>query len=123
MKQITIKQAESLAHGNPVRLAAEIRWEQMRWIETNARYIADIETKRADKTLFGDWPKGWRCEMIRAANENARKSLLERFLRDECKLLDGAIWLGNWEIILALESGQSPTENHFSASSLDFAEL
>ena len=103
MKQITLKQAESLACSDPLRLSYEIKYCQQEWIETNARYIADIETKRADKTLYGEWPKGWRAEMLRASKEKAKSDIVARFLRDECKQLDGAIWLGNWQMIERME--------------------
>ena len=79
----------------------------MEWVEANARYIADIETKRADKTLYGEWPKGWRSEMLRASKEKAKSDIVSRFLRDECKQLDGAIWLGNWQMIKELERGEA----------------
>lgn len=103
MKQITLKQAEHLAFENTVRLNDEIKYCQADWIRDNARFIADIECKRCDKTLFGEWPKGWKAEMLRASKETARKALLDRFLRDECKQLDGAIWLGNWQMIEQME--------------------
>jgi hypothetical protein len=46
--------------------------------------------------------------MKEVAKQMAKKALLERFLRDECKLLDGAIWLGNWEMIQQLEKSPTP---------------
>ena len=103
MKQITIKEVESISCTQSA-LETETRYAQAEWIQANARYIADIETKRTDKTLFGAWPKGWKHEMLRASKDNAKKALIERFLARECKQLDGAIWLGNWQIINQLES-------------------
>jgi hypothetical protein len=103
MKQITIAQAEHLALANKIRLRDEINWQQMDWIRENARYIADITMKRTNKTLCGEWPKGWKSEMIRMSSERAKTDLLARFLRDECKQLDGAIWLGNMQMIEQME--------------------
>jgi len=101
MKQITLKQAEKLSLRN--NLKSEIEYCQIDWIKENARHIAMIETKKADKTLYGEWPKGWRHEMKIQSEKQARQDLLARFLRDECKQIDGAIWLGNWQIIQELE--------------------
>lgn len=103
MKQITATQAKALALSNEMRLRDETRYCQADWIRENASRIADIEAKRSDKTLYGEWPKGWKSEMLRTSKETAEKNLLDRFLRDECKLLDGAIWLGNWDLIQQME--------------------
>jgi hypothetical protein len=103
MKQISLKQAQELATRDAYKLKAEIEYCQEDWIKEHARYIADIETKRIDKTYYGEWPKGWKHEMKRAAVEKAKQDLLTRFLRNECKQLDGAIWLGNWQMIKELE--------------------
>jgi hypothetical protein len=105
MKQITSKQAENLALKDDNKLKCEIKYCQQDWIIKNARFIADIETKRSDKTLFGEWPKGWKAQMVKDSVEIAKAALLSRFLRDECKQLDGAIWLGNWQMIQDLERG------------------
>ena len=105
MKQITLKQAEKLACSNKYALKFEIECCQKEWIEKNAKYISDIETKRADKTLFGEWPKGWKNQMVKDSAEISKAALLSKFLRDECKQLDGAIWLGNWKMIQELERG------------------
>lgn len=105
MKQISIETAEKLAIQDKTKLKHEIKYEQQDWIVKNARFIADIETKRADKTLFGEWLKGWKAQMVKDSTENAKAALLFRFLRDECKQLDGAIWLGNWQMIQELEKG------------------
>ena len=87
------------------KLKYEIQYCQQDWIIANARFIADIETKRSDKTLFGEWPKGWKAQMLKDSAEAAKDALLSRFLRDECTQLDGAIWLGNWQLIQELERG------------------
>jgi len=102
MKQITIKQAEDLACQNG-DLRLEIECCQTDWIKDNARVIADIEYRRVDKTYFGNWPKGWKHQMKAESAERALHDLTERFLRRECKELDGAIWLGNWQMIQNLE--------------------
>jgi hypothetical protein len=105
MKQITLKQAEALALADEYRLRYETQYCQEDWIKANARYIADIEMKRCDKTAYGQFPKGWKAEMKRAATEKSRADILARFLRDECKQLNGAIWLGNWQMIQEMERG------------------
>ncbi len=107
MKQITPKQALELATSNKSRLKSEIYYCQEDWIRGNATYIAAIECGRYDRTLCGEWPKGWKAEMKKEAKVMAEKALLDRFLRDECKTLDGVIWLGNWEMIQQLE--KTPT--------------
>ena len=106
MKQISPELAAKLATANKGQLAQETRWAREDWIKENARYIAAIESKEWDKTLGGEWPKGWRAEMKKEAAAVAAKSMLDRFLRDECKLLDGAIWLGNWQMIQQLEKSE-----------------
>lgn len=103
MKQISLKQAQELATRDAYKLKAEIEYCQSEWISENSQTIADIELKRTDKTYWGEWLKGWKHEMKRAAIEKAKQDLLSRFLRDECKQLDGAIWLGNWQLIQELE--------------------
>lgn len=102
MKQITRKQAEELACANNA-LRLEIEYCQADWIKDNARVIADIECKRTDKTFFGNWPKGWKATMKAESAERSLRDLTERFLKRECKELDGAIWLGNWQMIQNLE--------------------
>jgi hypothetical protein len=102
MQQITLEQANMLATKDARALAQEIRWCQGDWIRENASRIADIETKRSDKTLYGEWKKGWKKEMLRASTEKAKSDLLARFLRDKCKQLDGAIWLDDWQTIQEL---------------------
>jgi hypothetical protein len=97
-----MKQVEALACSRG-KVESETRYCQADWIRDNARYIADIETRRTERTLYGEWSKGWKAEMLRASKENAKSLLIERFLRDECKQLDGAIWLGNIQIIEQME--------------------
>ena len=112
MKQITMEQAIKLATANEKRVAQELRWAREDWVKENARYIAAIECREWDRTLGGEWPKGWRYEMKKEARAKASRQLLDKFLREECKLLDGAIWLGNWEIIQQLEkSGRGVSRN------------
>ena len=102
MKQITTKQAEDLACANGA-LRLEIEYCQADWIKDNARIIADIECKRTDKTYFGTLPKGWKAAMKDVSAKRAKDDLVKRFLSRECKELDGAIWLGNWQMIQNLE--------------------
>ena len=102
MKQITTKQAEELACPNGA-LRLEIGYCQADWIRDNARVIADIECGRIDKTYFGNWPKGWKSTMKAESAKRAKDDLVKRFLSRECKELDGAIWLGNWQMIQNLE--------------------
>lgn len=103
MKQITTKQAESLACADAHTLKQEIQYCQADWIRDNARYIADIETKRTDKTFYGTWPKGWRAAMKADSIVRARLGLTTCFINSECFQLDGAIWLGNFQLINQLE--------------------
>jgi hypothetical protein len=102
MKQITMKQAQDLACQNGT-LRLEIEYCQADWIKDRSRVIADIECKRTDKTYYGEWPKGWKAAMKEESAERALHDLTERFLKRECKELDGAIWLGNWQMIQNLE--------------------
>ena len=108
MKQISMELATKLATENQHRVKDEIRYQREDWIKSNARYIAAIESREWDKTLGGEWPKGWRAEMKEQAKIMAHKSLLDRFLCNHCKLLDGAIWLADWEIIQRLEQLNQP---------------
>lgn len=103
MKQITEKQAMEFANLNGYALKMEVEYCQADWIKENARFIADIEMKRSDKTLCGEWPDGWKRTMIRESMEKAKGDLLARFLRDQCFQLDGALWLGNLTLIEEME--------------------
>lgn len=99
MKQITTKQLETLALADKAEVA---RWEEYSirdWIVENAQFIGWIETKKADKTLFGEWPKGWKAEMKRAAKEKARLDLIAKFKRQNILEMDGALWLNNLDLI------------------------
>jgi hypothetical protein len=104
MKQISQATAEKLAARNKSDVTTETRYAIEDWLTTNARYIADIETGRANKTLYGDWPKGWKTQMLSDAKTTAKSRLVERFIRDHCKVLDGVIWLGDWQLITELET-------------------
>jgi len=105
MKQITIKQAEILACADNRTLKLEIEYCQADWIRHNARQIADIESKRTDKTFFGTWPKGWRNAMKVESVKQAKDDLMKRFIAKECLQLDGVLWLGNLFFIAELERG------------------
>ena len=53
MKQVTTKQLESLALADKAEVARWTEYSVSDWIVENARFIGMIETKKADKTLFG----------------------------------------------------------------------
>jgi hypothetical protein len=99
MKQISKSTAEKLAMRNKSDVARETRYAIVDWLTANAHTIADVETGRANKTLYGEWPKGWKAQMMQDAKETAKMRLVERFLADHCKVLDGVIWLGDWQMI------------------------
>lgn len=102
MKQITTKQLETLALADKAEVA---RWEEYSandWLKENSKHVVWIETKKADKTLFGEWSKGWKVEMRRAAKEKARLDLIAKFKRQHVLEMDGALWLNNWELITSL---------------------
>lgn len=103
MKQITHQQAEELAW-HPLDLKFEIECCQAEWIASNARYIAEIETKRADKTYWGQYPKGWKPAMFRESEERAKSNLLTRFIARKCREIDGALWLNDWQLICEMEN-------------------
>ncbi len=99
MKQISIAQAKKLAFSETSKMNAEIKYCQADWIRENAHYIADIECGRVDKTFYGTWLKGWKAAMKAEARKRAEEIILNAFIRDECKCLDGVIWLGNLAMI------------------------
>ena len=102
MKQITHQQVEKLAW-HPLDLKFEIECCQAEWIASNARYIAEIETKRADKTYWGEYPKGWKTAMFKEAEEKAKSNLLTRFISRKCREIDGVLWLNDWQMICEME--------------------
>ena len=102
MKQITLADAKKLALENKIALMREISYCSSDWIRENSYKIAEIETKRADKTYFGLWQKGWKKAMIKEATDVAEKKLLDDFTKKECFILDGVIWLNNLQIINSL---------------------
>jgi len=99
MKQISTSQAKKLAFAAVYKLESEIKYCQSDWIKENSRHIADIECGRTDKTLYGTWPKGWKAAMKAEAKTRAEEVVLREFIRDECKYLDGIIWLANLTLI------------------------
>jgi hypothetical protein len=103
MKQITTKQLQSLALADKAEVKRWTEYSITDWIAANAQHIGWIETGRADKTLFGEWPKGWKAEMKRASAEKARLDLIEKFKRQHILEMDGALWLNNWELINELK--------------------
>lgn len=102
MKQITTKQLETLALADPREVELWTEYSAADWIKENARHIAAIETGRTSKTLFGEWSKGWRAEMKRAAKEKAKADLIARFKRQNIMDMDGALWLNNFQLIQQL---------------------
>ena len=102
MKQITQKQAEKIAWC-PLDLKFEIECCQAEWIASNARYIAEIETKRADKTYWGEYPKGWKSAMLKQSEKTAKSNLLTRFISRKCREIDGAFWMSAWQLICEIE--------------------
>lgn len=102
MKQITTKQLETLALADPREVERWTEYSAADWIKENAHHIAAIESGRTSKTLFGEWPKGWRAEMKRAAKEKAKADLIARFKRQNIMEMDGALWLNNYQLIQQL---------------------
>lgn len=102
MKQITRAQAEALATSDEYKLDFETKFYQSQWIKENSMVIADIECKRCPRDYYGTWPKGWKAQMRKEAKEKARKYLIDRFMRDKCFELDGAIWLNDWQLVTEL---------------------
>ena len=102
MKQITVKQLEKLALADTREIERWTEYSAIDWIKDNAQHITWIETGKADKTLFGEWPKGWKAEMKRAAKEKAKSDLIDKFKRHHIMEMDGALWLNSWEHIQKL---------------------
>lgn len=111
MKQITIDQVEKLAISENA-LRSEIRYCQVDWIKENASMIASIETKFLDKTACGEFPRGWKYEMVQESKKRARKMLVDQFINANCKVLDGVIWLNSWDHILELKRIQNKQKSN-----------
>jgi len=107
MKQISIAQAKILAWSDIPKLQQEEKYCQGDWIKLNARHIADVECGRVTKCFFGTWPKGWKAAMKSEAKTLAKENRLAEFIRDECRYIDGAIWLANLSLIERLVSPNS----------------
>jgi hypothetical protein len=103
MKQITRNQLEKMALADKREVERWTEYSAADWLKENARHVAGIETGRMDKTLYGEWPKGWKAEMKRAASEKARADLIERFRREHVFELDGALWLRSMDLIEAMK--------------------
>lgn len=103
MKQITHREAEKLALADPRNLKFEIECCQAEWIAKNSRHIAEIETKRTDKTYWGEYPKGWKSAMLKDSKEKAKSDILRRFLANKCREIDGVLWLNDWQMICEME--------------------
>ena len=101
MKQISPKIAEALAikGATPGEISREEEFFASQWLKENARHVAAIETGRVDKTYFGEFPKGWRAAMKSQARAKAREYIVEEFIREKCALIDGALWLNDWQLI------------------------
>jgi len=102
MHQITRTEAINLAkiHCN---YKMEFELCLVDWVKQHARTIAEIETKRRDKTNCGTFPKGWKSAMKADAANQAEANVLAEFLEIHCMQFDGIIWLNNWEIINTLK--------------------
>lgn len=103
MKQITHTKALELATSCTYTLKFEIECCEAEWIRGNAREIAEIEMHRRDKTNCGEWLKGWKHEMKRAAREKAKHDLKLRFIARKCQEIDGTLWLNDWQLICEME--------------------
>jgi len=107
MKQISTKTAQTLAD-RELHIKSEIRFCQSDWIKFNADRIADIECGRADKTYYGEYPKGWKVAMKADATTAAQGRTLRQFLETRCTVIDGAIWLNDWQLINQLATDEIP---------------
>jgi len=107
MKQISKRKAQDLAD-RELHLKTEIRFCESDWIKQNACRIADIECGRADKTYYGEYPKGWKTTMKAEAVRNAQKRTLRQFIESRCCVIDGRIWLNDWQLINELATEESP---------------
>jgi hypothetical protein len=98
MKQITRAEAIKLAkiHCN---YETKLEFCLVDWVREHSRAIAEIETKRRNKTNFGTFPKGWKSAMKTEAANQAKAHVLAEFLEIHCMQFDGIIWLNNLEII------------------------
>ena len=102
MHQITRTEAINLAK-TYCNYKMELECCLVDWVKQHARTIAEIETKRRDKTNCGDFPKGWKAAMKADAANQAEANVLAEFLEVHCMQFDGIIWLNNWEIINTLK--------------------
>jgi hypothetical protein len=99
MKQISQKQMEAMALADKRGYEQALEWCIVDWLRKNAEYVAAIETGRSNKTLYGEWPKGWKAEMMREAKVAARAAVVSKFKLAHILELDGALWLRDWQMI------------------------
>lgn len=107
MKQITQKQMEQIALRDESYLSAILDYHVSDWIKENAFRIGAMETGKADKTYFGEYPKGWRSAMKADATQSARAEIIAKFKAENVLELDGALWLRDWTLIQQLEGTPS----------------
>jgi hypothetical protein len=93
MKQISKRELRSLALRDAEWLRVKTEWAAADWLAENAAEVSKIELGANHKTLFGEWPKGWKAEMKRAAKEMAETAIIDAYRRDNIFELDGALWL------------------------------
>lgn len=93
MKQISFSEISKLALESKSNLAQEIKYCQEDWIKAKAVTIAGILTMRIDKTFYGEWPKGWKAQMKKEAEAQAKQNLISRFIETNCRMIDKVWWL------------------------------
>ena len=89
-------------------LNARENYESEMWIQASC-WITEFSGQIAranmpnsapfEKNYCGDWPKGWRKAML----DGAKAQLIERYIKRECREIDGVIWTGNLGDIEMLE--------------------
>lgn len=63
------------------------------WVSKNSHALC-IAIDGNDKTCFGEFQKGWKSEMFKAAEKMARDYLVEDYIKAKNgRILDGVIWL------------------------------
>ena len=93
MEQIGVSEIRELALKNKYNTDWETQLCQSAWIREHSHIIAQVESKRASRTYDGEFPRGWRHQMIKDCKKQAEDAVIAKFIGEYCRLIDGVYWL------------------------------
>lgn len=88
MMQISRREAEAMARQSPM-FEHKMHAALVEWMERNGFEVARIESGNMHPKLFGEWPRGWKHQMVADAKREALQKTTDWWIDRECKVLPG----------------------------------